>query len=146
MKKIISATAVLAVALLIPVSSSAANGTPHIEVAPAAAKKFFVAVAPRGGGHKVKVGKVLGVKVRCSLNCRVKVRFKLITPVGSSTVKGGRYLPKGVPWQTGMVLNSRGRKALKSHVKTSRLVARVVAINSANGKRSVRNKVFKFRR
>lgn len=145
MKKIVVATAFVLVASLVPASAGTANTSHGGEMAATAAKGFFVAVAPRGG-KKVKAGKVLRVTVRCSHNCKVKVRFKLITPVGSSTVKGGRYLPKGVPWQTGMILTPKGRRILKSHVKTSRLVARVVGISSANGKRSVRNKTFKFRR
>ncbi len=146
MKKFVCATALVSVAFLLPFSSASAQPAAKSEPVPTAAKKFFVAISPQGGGKKVKVGKILRMKVRCSMNCKVKVRFKLITPVGASTVKGGRYLPKGVPWQTGMILTNRGRNALKNHVKTSRLVARVVGINSANGKRSVRNKTFKFRR
>ena len=112
-----------------------------LPVTPAAADP-----APRDGARRVKVARILRFRVVCTRDCRVKARFKLITPVGSDTVKGGRSLKAFTKWQTGMILTRTGRNLLKRNYLNSRIVARFIATDVLTGKRIVRNRSYGFRK
>ena len=88
----------------------------------------------------------LKVIVSCSKDCAAKVRVTLITPVGNTSVKGGRNLEAGQGWITGMVLTKYGVRVLKNHYRNSRLKVAVTARNLKNGTIRKKTKSFRFRR
>lgn len=110
-----------------------------------AAKPMKVKIAPFAG-KKVRVAKNLKVIVSCSKDCVVKVRVKLITPAGNSTVKGGKRLKTNQSWTTGMTLTNYGRRILKNHYRRSRLRVSVRARNTKNGTVRKKTRTFGFRR
>ena len=110
-----------------------------------AAVPMNIKVAPYAG-TKVRVAKKLKVLVSCSKDCAAKVRITLITPVGNSTVKGGRNLEAGSSWLTGMILTNYGVRLLKNHYRHSRLKVAVQARNLKNGTVRKKTKFFRFRR
>lgn len=110
-----------------------------------AAQPMNIKIAPYAG-TKVKVAKKLKVIVSCSKDCAAKVRITMITPAGNSTVKGGRNLPAGQSWLTGMVLTNYGLSVLKNHYRYSRLKVAVSARNLKNGTVRNKTKFFRFRR
>ena len=110
-----------------------------------AAVPMNVKVAPYAG-TKVKVAKKLKVIVSCSKDCAAKVKITLITPVGNTSVKGGRGLEAGKGWITGMVLTNYGVSVLKNHYRYSRLKVQVTARNLKNGTIRKKTKSFRFRR
>jgi hypothetical protein len=95
-------------------------------------------------GKRVKVAKRLKVLVTCSKDCAAKVKVKLITPAGNSTVTGGRDLTAEGTWITGMVLSNFGVKLLRNHWRNSRLKVSVTAQNVANGTIRKNSKTFRF--
>ena len=102
-----------------------------------------VKVAPFAG-KKVKVGKKLKMIVSCSKNCIVKVKFKLITPGLSDSVKGGKALPANTPWITGMLLSNFGRNLLRNSYRQSRFKVILSAKDTSNGKMVRKTRTFKF--
>ena len=104
-----------------------------------------IKVAPFAG-TKVKVARKLKVIVSCSKDCNARVKVTLITPVGVSSVKGGRSLSAGGGWITGMVLTNYGVTLLKNHFRYSRLKVEVTATNVSNGTVRKQTKSFRFRR
>ena len=104
-----------------------------------------IKVAPFAG-TKVKVARKLKVIVSCSKDCNARVKVTLITPVGVSSVKGGRSLSAGRGWITGMVLTNYGVTLLKNHFRYSRLKVEVTATNVSNGTVRKQTKSFRFRR
>ena len=110
-----------------------------------AATPMKIKIAPFAG-TKVKVAKKLKVVTSCSKDCAAKVRVTLITPVGNTSVKGGRGLKAGRTWITGMVLTNYGVKVLKNHYRYSRLRVKITARNVKNGTVRTKTKTFRFRR
>ncbi|HMT05810.1 MAG: hypothetical protein KDB48_07875 [Solirubrobacterales bacterium] len=104
-----------------------------------------IKVAPFAG-TRVQVAKKLKVIVSCSKDCDAKVKVTLITPVGTSSVKGGRSLSAGSGWITGMILTNYGVTLLKNHFRFSRLKVEVTATNVSNGTVRKQTKSFLFRR
>ena len=147
MKKAGIAFLAVAVMAMLPVTPAAADPAPATEKsASASAAAFRLIAGPRGGARRVKVARILRFRVVCTRDCRVKARFKLITPVGSDTVKGGRSLKAFTKWQTGMILTRTGRNLLKRNYLNSRIVARFIATDVLTGKRIVRNRSYGFRK
>lgn len=104
-----------------------------------------VKVAPLAG-KKVKVAKKLKLVMSCSKDCIVKVKFKLITPGLTDSVKGGKALKANAPFITGMVLNSFGVRLLKNNYRQSRFKAIIQAQDVSNGRVVRKTKTFKFKR
>ncbi len=123
----------------------AAVGVGAMASTASAAKPMNIKMAPFAG-KKVKVAKKLKVIVSCSKDCAAKVRVTLITPVGNTSVKGGRNLEAGQGWITGMVLTNYGVRVLKNHYRNSRLKVAVTARNLKNGTIRKKTKSFRFRR
>ena len=148
-KAALAFAAVMAVALVpaSPVSPASAKTTAPAESgASASAVRFALVAGPRGGARRVKVARILRFRVLCTKDCRVKARFKLITPAGSDTVKGGRSLKALVTWHTGMILTRTGLGVLKRNYLNSRMAVRFVATDVLTGKRIVRNRSYGFRK
>ena len=136
-----------AVMAMLPVAPAAAGPAPATEKsASASAAAFKLIAGPRGGARRVKVARILRFRVVCTRDCRIKARFKLITPVGSDTVKGGRSLKAFTKWQTGMILKRTGQSVLKRNYLNSRLAVRFIATDVLTGKRIVRNRSYGFRK
>lgn len=143
--------AVLAVLLALVTGSavspaSAENPAPAESGASARAVPFAIVSGPRDGGKRVQVARILRFKILCTKDCRVKARFKLITPRGSDTVKGGRSLRALVTWHTGMILTRTGRNVLKRNYLNSRIVATFIATDVLTGKRIVKKRSYGFRK
>jgi len=97
-------------------------------------------------GTKVKVAKDLKVVASCTKDCSLRARIKLITPVGNSTVSGGRRVPADRGWITGMVLTRYGLKILRTHYRQSRLKVSIAAKDLETGRIVRIIKSFRFRR
>ena len=139
MKRLIASTVVLFAAGMAFVVAPSAAG---LVDAPAPLR---VKVAPLAG-PKVKVAKKLKVVVSCSKQCRLKMKFTLVTPGLSDSVKGGTSLAPQSPFITGMVLSGFGKNLLKNSYRQSRLKVNINALDVATGKRSSKTRSFKFTR
>lgn len=119
---------------------SAASAADAVAAAP-----LKVKVAPMAG-KKVKVARKLKVVASCTSDCAAKVRIKLYTPVGNSTVRGARNLKADQGWITGLVLTRFGLKAVKSHFRQSRLKVSLRARDVSTGRVVKKTRTFRFRR
>jgi len=134
-KLVLSALAVLVTAFALVAVPAAASAAP-----------LKVAVAASDGSTKVKVAKKLKILVVCSNDCIAKVKIKLITPVVSDSVKGGKALKAQELWGTGMILSGVGKNILKKNFRNSRLVVTVNARDRATGKHTIKHKTLTFKK
>jgi hypothetical protein len=112
----------------------------------AADKPLKVKILTVDGKKRLKVKRKLAVAVGCTKNCAVVVNMKLVMPheVLKATVKGGikAYTAKS----PSMILNRAALNYLKLTWPRSRFAIKVTATDISNGKKTVKKKVFRFRR
>lgn len=112
----------------------------------AADKPLKVKILTVDGKKRLKVKRKLAVAVGCTKNCAVVVNMKLVMPheVLKATVKGGikAYTAKS----PSMILNQAAVNYLKLTWPRARFVVRVLARDISNGRKTVKRKVFRFRR
>jgi hypothetical protein len=97
------------------------------------------------GKQRLKVKRKIGFSIGCTKNCAVVVDMKLVMPgdVIKSRVKGGiKAFSAKSPY---VVLNNPALRYLKLTYPRSRFSVKVTATDISNGKKTVKNKVFRFR-
>ena len=122
-----------------------AGGVTQAQAAITAAP-LHVKVSTYDGGNKVQLAKKVKGYVSCSKDCRLTTHVKIISPINtiSRTYKFDASAEK--PVLVGFIMTKSGLNYLKDAYRNCRFKITASAVDVETGKRTIRTRLFKFKR